>query len=397
MARPDSLANLPGRHFLFVPGPSNIPERVLRAMDRPAEDHRSSAFPSFIRPLLDDLRTLFATTEGQPFVFAATGTGGWEAGLVNTRSPGDRVLAVRNGHFSQGFAESARRHGLQVDVIDVEWGEAAPPDLVEAALQGDRAHEIKGVLVVHNETATGVTSDVAAIRRAIDAAGHPALLYVDAVSSLACMPFEFDAWGVDIAVTGSQKGLGLPPGLGVVCASPRALAATGSARCARSFFDFADMAKANAAGYFPYTPPTALLFGLGASLDLLLEEGLPAVFARHRRIASGVRAAVAAWGLEMCASHPDSYSDSVSAVLVPEGTSGADVVDLAFRRYNLSLGGGLGRTAGKLFRIGHMGDVNDLMVLGALAGAEMAMRDAGIDVGLGTGVAAAAGLYRSTA
>jgi alanine-glyoxylate transaminase/serine-glyoxylate transaminase/serine-pyruvate transaminase len=393
MALPDSLAHLPGRHFLFVPGPTNVSDRVLRAMDRPMEDHRSSAFPGFVRPLLEDLRTVFRTATGQVFVFAATGTGGWEASLVNTCSPGDRLLAVRNGHFSEGFAESARRHGLAVDVIDVEWGEAAPPDRVEEALRADASHEIKGVLVVHNETATGVTSDVAAIRRAIDAAGHPALLYVDAVSSLACIPFEFDGWGVDLVVTGSQKGLGLPAGLGIVCASEKALSAAAEARCTRSFFDFGDMARANAGGYFPYTPALSLLFGLRESLDILFEEGLDNVFARHHRLAEGVRAALAAWGLATCARRPAWYSDSVTAVMVPEGIDGAQVVDIAFRRYNLSLGGGLGRVAGKLFRIGHMGDLNELMVLGALAGVEMAMRDAGIPVTLGSGVGAAAELY----
>jgi alanine-glyoxylate transaminase/serine-glyoxylate transaminase/serine-pyruvate transaminase len=396
MALPDSLAHLPGRHFLFVPGPTNVSERVLRAMDRPMEDHRSSAFPSLVRPLLEDLRKVFRTEAGQVFVFPATGTGGWEASLVNTRSPGDRLLAVRNGHFSNGFVETARRHGLEVDVVDVEWGQAAPPDRVEEALRADTAQQVTGVLVVHNETATGVTSDVAAIRRAIDAAAHPALLYVDAVSSLACMPFELDEWGVDLVVTGSQKGLGLPAGLGIVCASPRALGAMADARCNRSFFDFGDMAKANAGGYFPYTPALPLLFGLRASLDALFEEGLDRVFARHRRLAEGVRAAVATWGLTTCARRPEWCSNSVTAVMVPEGADGSEVVDIAFRRYNLSLGGGLGRVAGKLFRIGHMGDLNDLMVLGALAGVEMAMRDAGIAVALGSGVGAAAQRYDGT-
>src|SRR5207253_5938836 len=289
------------------------------------------------------------------FVFAATGTGGWEASFVKTASLGDGVVAVRNGQFSHGFMECARRHGLAVDVIDVEWGEAAPPERVEEALSADAAHEIKGVLVVHNETATGVTSDVAAIRRAIDAAGHPALLYVDAVSSLASIPFEFDGWGVDLVIAGSQKGLGLPPGLGIVCASQRARSAMADARCSRSFFDFADMGRANAGGYFPSTPPLSLLFGLRESLDILFEEGLDNVFARHRRLAEGVRAAVAAWGLATCARRAEWCSDSVTAVLVPDGVDGAEVVDLAFRRYNLSLGGGLGQVAGKLFRIGHMG------------------------------------------
>jgi alanine-glyoxylate transaminase/serine-glyoxylate transaminase/serine-pyruvate transaminase len=393
MAPPDSLAHLPGRHFLFVPGPTNVSDRVLRAMARPSEDHRSSAFPGLAKPLLEDLKKVFRTGDGQVFVFAATGTGGWEASLVNTRSPGDRLLAIRNGQFSNGFVDLAGRHGLAVDTIDVEWGDAAPPDRVEEALLADATHEIKGVLVVHNETATGVTSDVAAVRRAIDAAGHPALLYVDTVSGLASIPFEFDAWGVDLAIAGSQKGLGLPAGLGLVCASQRALAAMSDATCHRSFFDFGDMAKANAGGYFPYTPALSLLFGLRESLDTLFEEGLDNVLARHHRLAGGVRAAVSAWGLTTCARRPEWCSDSVTAVMVPEGTDGAAVVDIAFRRHNLSLGGGLGRVAGKLFRIGHMGDLNELMVLGALAGVEMAMREAGIGVTLGSGVAAAAEHY----
>jgi alanine-glyoxylate transaminase/serine-glyoxylate transaminase/serine-pyruvate transaminase len=397
VATTDPPARLPGRHFLFVPGPTNVPDRVLRAMDRPMEDHRSSAFPALVRPILEDLKTLFKTASGQPFVFAATGTGGWEAALANTRSPGDRVLAVRNGQFSYGFAESARRHGLSVDVIDVPWGEGVPPDQVAAALEADVAHEIKGVLVVYNETTTGVRSDLAALREAIDGVGHPALLYVDAVSAIASLPFEMDAWGVDLVVTGSQKGLALPPGLGIVCASQKALACVEGATCPRSFFDFTDMMKANATGYFPYTPPISLLFGLRESLAMLFEEGLDTVYARHHRLATGVRAAVAAWGLELCARKPEWFSDSVSAVMVPPGINGADVVDVAFRRYNLSLGGGLGQVAGKVFRIGHMADVNELMVLGALSGVEMAMADVGIDVPLGSGVAAAAAHYRGTA
>ena len=388
---------MPGRNFLFVPGPSNIPDRILRAMDRPAEDHRSSAFPELPRSLFADLRTLFGTTEGQPFIFPATGTGLWEAALVNTCSPGDRVLAARYGQFSHLFIDAAQRLGLNVDVIDVEWGEGAPPERIEEALRADRAHEIKGVLVVHNETATGVTSDIAAVRQAMDAAGHPALLYVDAVSSFASIPFRMDEWGVDLAITGSQKGLMLPAGLGVIGVSQKALERRRTAKCARVFFDFDDMIKANASGYFPYTPPVHLMHGLRESLDMLLEEGLENVYARHHRLAEGVRAAVRAWGLELCARAPQWYSDTVSAVLVPPGINGADVIDVAYRRYDLALGAGLSRVAGKLFRIGHMGDLNELMLLGALAGAEMAMRDVGIDVELGSGVAAAAEYYRATA
>ncbi len=388
---------MPGRNFLFVPGPTNVPERILRAMDRAMEDHRSSAFPTLTAALLRDLKKVFRTTTGQAFIFPATGTGGWEAALVNTLSPGDRVLAPRYGQFSHLWIDLAQRHGLRVDIIDVEWGEGAPAERIEEILTADTQHEIKGVLVVHNETATGVTSDLAAVRAAIDAARHPALLYVDGVSSIGSLEFRMDEWKVDLAITGSQKGLMLPAGLGLVCASPQALAARERAKCPRVFFDFGDMIKANATGYFPYTPSIPMLYGLRASLDILLEEGLENVFARHHRLADGVRAAVRAWGLKLCAKAPRWHSDTVSAILVPDGFSAADVIDVAFRRYNLALGAGLARLAGKLFRIGHLGDLNELMLLGAIAGAEMAMRDVGIKVTPGAGVAAAAEHYRGTA
>src|SRR5213596_510461 len=378
-----------GRNFLFVPGPTNVPDRILRAMDRAMEDHRSSAFPALTAGLFRDLRKVFKTTTGQAFIFPATGTGGWEAALVNTLSPGDRVLAPRYGQFSHLWIDLAQRHGLRVDIIDVEWGEGAPADRIGEILSQDKQHEIKGILIVHNETATGVTSDVAAIRSAIDAAQHPALLYVDGVSSIGAIDFRMDEWKVDLAITGSQKGLMLPPGLGLVCASPRALAAGNQAKCPRVFFDFGDMSKANATGYFPYTPSLPLLHGLRESLAMLFEAGLDNVFARHRRLADGVRAAVRAWGLKLCARAPKWHSDTVSAILVPDGFSAADVIDVAFRRYNLALGAGLARMAGKLFRIGHLGDLNELMLLGAIAGAEMAMRDVGIKIALGAGVAAA--------
>src|SRR5216117_895015 len=388
---------MPGRNFLFVPGPTNVPERILRAMNRAMEDHRSSAFPELATGLLRDLKKVFKTTPGQPFIFPATGTGGWEAALVNTLSPGDRVIAARYGQFSHLWIDLAQRHGLRVDILDVEWGEGAPVDRIEDILTRDKQHEIKGVLIVHNETATGVTNDVGAVRRAMDAAQHPALLYVDGVSSVGSIDFRMDEWRVDLAITGSQKGLMLPAGLGIVCASPKALAAREHAKCPRVFFDFGDMIKANATGYFPYTPALPMLYGLRESLDMISEQGLDTIFARHHRLAEGVRAAVRAWGLKLCAREPRWYSDTVSAVMVPEGTSGVDVIDVAFRRYNLALGAGLGRLAGKLFRIGHVGDLNELMLLGAIAGAEMAMRDVGIKIAAGSGVAAAAEHYRGTA
>ncbi len=388
---------MPGRNFLFVPGPTNVPERVLRAMDRAMEDHRSSAFPELSTGLFGDLKRVFKTTTGQAFIFPATGTGGWEAALANTLSPGERVIAPRYGQFSHLWIDLAQRIGLRVDILDVEWGEGAPVDRIEEILTADKSHEIKGVLIVHNETATGVTSDLAAVRRAMDAAQHPAMLYADGVSSIGSIDFRMDDWKIDLAITGSQKGLMLPAGLGIVCASPRALAAREQAKCARVFFDFGDMIKANAIGYFPYTPALPMLYGLRESLDIMFEEGLDNIFARHHRLAEGVRAAVRAWGLKLCAKAPKWHSDTVTAIMVPEGFNGADVIDVAFRRYNLALGAGLARVAGKLFRIGHLGDLNELMLLGAIAGAEMAMRDVGIQVTLGSGVAAAAEHYRSTA
>jgi alanine-glyoxylate transaminase/serine-glyoxylate transaminase/serine-pyruvate transaminase len=280
-------------------------------------------------------------------------------------------------------------------VQEEEWGTGADPDRIEEALRADKAREIKGILVVHNETATGVTSDVAAVRRAIDAAGHPALLYVDGVSSIGSIDFRFDEWGVDLAITGSQKGMMLPAGLGIVCASPKALAQMETAACTRGYFNLADHFKANAGGYFPYTPALPLLYGLRESLAMMFEEGLENVFARHRYLASGTRAAVDAWGLSLCAKEPKWESDTVSAIMVPAGFNGADVIERAYRRYNLALGAGLSEVAGKLFRIGHLGDLNELMLLGAISGAEMSMRDVGIEVEPGSGVAAAQEYFRT--
>src|SRR5204862_2294263 len=285
------------------------------------------------------------TTTGQAFLCPATGTGGWEAALVNTVSPGDRLLAARYGQFSHLWIDLAQRHGLRVDIIDVEWGDGAPSERIGEILSQDKQHEIKGVLIVHNETATGVTSDVGAVRTAIDAAQHPALLYVDGVSSIGSIDFRMDEWKVDLAITGSQKGLMLPAGLGIVCASPKALAAREQAKCPRAFFDFGDMIRANATGYFPYTPSIPLLYGLRESLAIIAEQGLDNIFARHHRLADGVRAAVRAWGLKLCAKPPQRYSDTVSAIMIPGGTHGGDVIDVAFRRYDLTRGARLGRQA----------------------------------------------------
>ncbi len=386
-----------GRNFLFVPGPTNVPERILRAMHRAMEDHRSSDFPSLAAPVLEDLKKIFKTSSGQAFVFPASGTGAWEASLSNTLSPGDKVLAGRFGMFSHLWIDMAQRFGLQVDVLDAEWGEGAPLERYHEALAADKAHRIKAVLFTHNETATGVTSDVAGIRRVLNETRHPALLMVDGVSSIASIDFRMDEWGVDLAVTGSQKGLMLPAGLGIVCASQKALGLYDQARLPRVFFDFGDMRKANASGYFPYTPSLPMLYGLQESIAMLLEEGLENVFARHHRLAEGTRQAVKAWGLELCARAPRWNSDTVTAIMVPTGVNGAEVIDVAYRRYNLALGAGLARMAGRLFRIGHLGDLNELMLLGGIAGAEMAMRDVGMKIELGSGVAAAQEYWQSTA
>jgi alanine-glyoxylate transaminase/serine-glyoxylate transaminase/serine-pyruvate transaminase len=387
-------ARRPGRNFLFVPGPTNVPERILRAMHVPMEDHRSSDFPKLTIPLYEDMKKVFQTEEGRVVIFPSSGTGAWEASLTNTCSPGDKLLAPRFGQFSHLWIDLARRHGLQVEVQEEEWGTGANPDRIEEALETDKNHEIKGVMVVHNETATGVTSDIAAVRRAIDAANHPALLYVDGVSSIASIDFRFDEWGVDLAITGSQKGMMMPAGLGIACVSHKALKQMEDAKCRRAYFDFADHFKTNPGGYFPYTPALPLLYGLREALAILFEEGLENVFARHRYLASGTRAAVEAWDLKLCAKAPKWHSDTVSAIMVPQGFNGADVIDRAYRRYNLALGAGLSEMAGKLFRIGHLGDLNELMLLGAIAGAEMSMRDVGIDVAPGSGVAAAQEYFR---
>jgi len=385
-----------GRNFLFVPGPTNVPDRVQRAMMVAMEDHRSSKFPELSTSVLQDLKKVFKTEAGQVFIFPSSGTGAWEAALTNTLSPGDRILAARFGQFSHLWIDMAQRLGFDVQVVEVEWGEGVPVQRYEEILSADKRHEIKGVLACHNETATGVTSDIAGVRRALNAAHHPALLYVDAVSSLASIDFRMDEWQVDLAVSGSQKGLMLPAGLGVLGVSSKALGAMAGAKSRRCYFDLADMIKANATGYFPYTPSLPMLYGLRESLNLIFEEGLERIFFRHHYLAEGVRAAITAgWRLNLCAKEPQWYSDTVSAVLVPEGVNAGHVIDVAFRRYNLALGAGLARVAGRVFRIGHLGDLNELMLMGAIAGAEMAMQDVGIKVTAGSGVAAASDYWRT--
>ncbi len=389
-----------GRHFLHVPGPTNVPDRILNAMHVPMEDHRSAEFPKLTLPLFEGLKGLFRTTSGQAFIFPSSGTGAWEATLTNTLSTGDQVLSPRFGQFSHLWIELATRHGLEVIVQDEEWGTGASPERIHQALEQDRAHAIKAVMVVQNETAPGVTSDIGAIRAAMDAAKHPALLFVDGVSAIGSIDFRMDEWRVDGIVTGSQKGLMMPTGLGIACMSQKALEAGKAARrnnpLRRGYFEFEDMQRSNKDGYFPYTPSLPLLYGLREALRMLAEEGLDNVIARHHYLASGVRAAVVqGWGLKLCARDPKWNSDTVSAVMVPEGFNGADVIRRAYQRYNLSLGAGLSQMAGKLFRIGHLGDLNELMCLGAITGAEMAMRDIGIKVEPGSGAAAAQEYYRA--
>lgn len=386
-----------GQRGLFIPGPTNMPEEIRQALNLPMEDMRAPDFGDFTLPLFRDLKKIFKTTTGQVFIFPSSGTGGWEAAITNTLSPGDKVLASRFGQFSHLWVDLCQRHGLDVEVIDVEWGEGVPLDLYRDALARDTDHKIKAVLACHNETATGVTSDIAGIRAALDDTNHPALLFVDGVSSIACIDFKMDEWGVDCAVGGSQKGFMMPTGLAIVGVSQKALAAQATAKFPRTFFDFADMAKMNADGYFPYTPATTLLRGLRASLDLLFDEGLENVFDRHHRLAEGVRRGVSGWGLDLCAKHEKWQSDTVSAICVPEGVNAAEVIERAYYTYNLSLGSGLTKVAGKVFRIGHLGSLNELMLLSALAGCEMAMRDTGIQVEAGSGVAAAQEYYRETA
>ena len=380
---------MPGFKGLAVPGPTNMPFEVRQAMDVALEDHRAPDFPEFVKPLLEDLKKVFQTKTGQVFVFPGSGTGGWESAIANTLSPGDKVLASVFGQFSHLWVDMCQRFGLDVEVIDQEWGKGAPLEEYRARLEADKSHKIKAVLICQNETATGVQSDVAGLRAQLDDLGHPALMFMDGVSSIASVDFRMEEWGVDVAVSGSQKGFMLPTGLAIVGVSQKALEAKKTATLPRCFFDYEDMIKTNAQGYFPYTPAATLLRGLRASLDLLLDEGLENVFARHHRMAEGVRQAVNAWGLQTCAQGPEWNSDTVTAIVVPEQFNANDVISTAYYKYDLSLGAGLSKVAGKVFRIGHLGWTNELMVMSSLAGAELAMRDVGIPFQSGAGVGAA--------
>ena len=384
-----------GINGLFVPGPTNVPDTVRRALDVPMQDHRAPDLPEFTLPLFEDVKKVFKSQSAQVFLFPSSGTGGWEAAITNTLVPGDKVLAARFGQFSHLWIDLCQRHGLEVEIVDVDWGEGVPLEIYAEKLKADKAHEIKAVLACHNETTTGVTSDIAAVRSALDDVGHPALLFVDGVSSIASIDFRMDEWGVDIAVSGSQKGFMLPAGLAILCVSQKALEAGKRAQLPRCYFDFRDMMATNKDGYFPYTPAMPMLHGLRASVDHLLAEGMDNVFARHHYLAEGVRRAVTAWGLELCAREPKWHSDTVSAIYLPEGFDSGVLLKRAYSRYGISLGAGLSKVTGKVFRIGHLGDLNEIMVMMALAGSEMAMRDLGVPVEPGSGVAAAQEYYRA--
>lgn len=382
-----------GIQHLYIPGPTNVPEAVRQAMNVPMQDHRAPDFGDLTLGLFADLKKIFKTKTGRVMMFPGSGTACWEAAILNTLNPGDKVLMARHGQFSHLWIEMAKKLGLDVEVVDLAWGAGVPVNEFARLLGKDRHGKIKAVFVTHNETATGVTSDVALVRRALDEAFHDALLFVDGVSSIGCIDFRMDEWGVDLAVTGTQKGFMLPAGLGIIGVSQKAMEASEKNTLRRAYLDFADMAKMNDTGYFPYTPPTQLLHGLRRALDRMLDEGQENVIARHRRLASGVRAAVQAWGLEMCAEHPSLWSDTVTAIRTPQGVDARDVIRIAYERYNCSLGSGLGPLNGKVFRIGHLGDLNEGMCLTAISVAELSLAAAGAAIRFGSGVAAAQEVY----
>jgi alanine-glyoxylate transaminase/serine-glyoxylate transaminase/serine-pyruvate transaminase len=369
--------HVPGRHFLQIPGPTNVPDRVLRAIDNPTMDHRGPDFGELGKEVLTNLRQVFQT-EGPVIIYPASGTGAWEAALTNTLSPGDKVLMTRTGWFASLWQEMAGRLSLDATFIDTDWRRGADPAAIGEALVKDRDHRIKAVCVVHNETSTGCTSRIDDIRAAMDAAKHPALLLVDTISSLASIDYKHDAWGVDVTVAGSQKGLMLPPGLSFNAISQKALKAAETAKLPRSYWDWRPMLAANETGYFPFTPATNLLYGLNAAVEMLLEEGLENVFARHDRFAEATRRAVRTWGLEIQCAEPRDYSSSLTAVRVPEGHSADALRATILKRFNMSLGNGLGQLKDRVFRIGHLGDFGDLQLIGTLGGVEMGLRVAGI-------------------
>src|SRR6202451_1940577 len=374
---PQNASRLPGRHFLQIPGPTPVPDRVMRAIDMPLIDQRGPEFARLGKRVLEAIKTIFKTT--QPvIIYTATGTGAWEAALTNTLSPGDRVLMVETGQFATLWKTMAERLGLKAEFIKTDWRVGADPKVIEEHLRKDKGHELKAVCVLHNETATGCLSPIDAIRKSIDAAGHPALLLVDTISSLASTDYRHDEWGVDVTIGGAQKGLMLPPGMSFNAVSEKALRASKTAKLPRSFFQWDDMLSMYKEGFFRYTPATQMLYGLAMAIEMLHEEGLENVFARHDRLAEATRRAVRAWGLEIMCRDPKYYSPTVTAVLVPEGHDADAMRNLALEHFNISYGMSFGRFAGKMFRIGHLGDTNDLTILGALAGTEMALALSGI-------------------
>lgn len=366
-----------GRHFLQIPGPSPVPDRVLRAMDMPVIDHRSAQFAELAKSVFQGCQTIFQT-KGPVIIFPSSGTGAWEAAIVNTLSPGDRVLMAETGHFATLWRNMAARWGIEVEFMPGDWRQGADPAAIEAQLAQDAAHAIKAVMVVHNETSTGATSRIADIRAGLDKTGHPALLLVDTISSLGSVDYRHDEWKVDVTVSCSQKGFMLPPGLGFNAISDKARAAAKSNRMPRSYWDWEEMLKPNANGFFPYTPATNLLYGLREAIAMLLEEGLENVFARHKRLAAAARTAVTHWGLEVLCQNPAEYSPVLTVVLMPPGHDADQFRKVVLERSNMSLGSGLGKVAGKVFRIGHLGECNELTLLGALSGVEMGLAAAGV-------------------
>jgi alanine-glyoxylate transaminase / serine-glyoxylate transaminase / serine-pyruvate transaminase len=373
MPMPQNSPRIAGRHFLQIPGPTPIPDRILRAIDRPVIDHRGPEFQQLAKRALEGIKTIFKCA-GPVIIYTATGTGAWEAALVNTLSPGDKVLMCNTGQFARLWKVMATKLGLEPEFIETDWRIGADPQQIEAHLRADKAHAIKAVCVLHNETSTGCLSPIVQIRQAIDAAGHPALFMVDTISSLASTDYRHDQWGVDVTIGGAQKGLMLPPGMSFNALSPAALSAAKDARLPKSFFAWDDMLAANASGFFPYTPATPLLFGLVEAIDMLHEEGLDQVFARHAVLAEATRCAVRAWGLEILCRDPLYYSPTITAVLLPEGHDADAFRELALARFNISLGTSFGKLAGRYFRIGHLGDTNALTIIGALAGVEMTLK-----------------------
>ena len=386
-----------GQTHLFIPGPTNIPEDVRQAMNVPMQDMRAPDFGNLTKPLFAGLKRVFRTETGRVFMYPSSGTGAWEAAITNTLNPGDTVLMSRFGQFSHLWIDMAGRLDLDVQALECAWGTGVPVEQYAAILKADKSHKIRAVFATQNETATGVASDIAGVRAALDACGHPALLFVDGVSSIGSVDFRMDEWGVDLAVAGSQKGFMLPAGLSMLGVSQKALEASKTATMRRCYFDFVDMIKLNDDGYFPYTPPTQLFHGLKVALARLEAEGLENVFARHYRLSEGVRRAVGAWdGCKLCAAEPKWQSDTVSAIVVPEGIDAREVIRIGYEKYNASFGSGLAKVMGKVFRIGHLGDLNAGTCLTAIAIAEMALVDAGAKITLGSGVAAAQEWYRTS-